>query len=235
LVLLGKFGERWRQDAAATTYKGLVARFCDQKLGKSVGSVANSPLAELIKSTCVLWQYLSSNPSDSSFLEWLESAASENVDKSMESSLLALDGVLLSVVEGVDSSTNNGLASVDLEAHLTYLWRETYAHYADKEEDQLRRAFVSRARGVMNVSYPDKAERHRIYVTGLPVRSAKDMIRRYPQVQAQLKKSDAYALWSQTERFHYIEETVDTLQLIHGFSLPAKLRRSKVDWHKILE
>jgi hypothetical protein len=235
LVLLGKFGERWRQDAAATTYKGLVARFRDHKLGKAVGSVAQSPLAALINSTFVTWQRLSSNTSYSSFLAWLESAASDDLDESVAPSLLALDGVLLSVVEDVDSSTNSGLASVDLEAHLTQVWRETYAYYAEKEEDRLRRAFVARARGVVHVGYPDRTERHRIYVTGLPVRSAKDMMRRYPHVQAQLKKSDPYALWSKTERFTYIEETIDTLQLIHGFSLPAKLRRSKVDWREILQ
>jgi len=103
LVLLGKFGERWRQDAAETTYKGLIARFRDHKLGKVVGSVAHSPLAELINAIFVTWQRLSSNTSYSSFLAWLESAASHDLDESMESSLLALDGLLLSVVEEVDT------------------------------------------------------------------------------------------------------------------------------------
>ena len=73
-----------------------------------------------------------------------------------------------------------------------------------------------------------------MYRTGLPPRSANQLLDLYPRARANAPGS-AYAFWPRSSRLDYVTKVVEIIGEVDRFRYPDKLNRRKIRWQDILE
>jgi hypothetical protein len=136
-----------------------------------------------------------------------------------------LDGILISVTHE---------SPLDAEDALRRAWRETFAHYATAEEGRLEEIFTRRGVAVETQIYADADQRRRIYRTTLPPRGATAVMTAAPDVLAHLRTGGEYAQWPTSRRFEFVEQTVELVSTVEGFSIPANVGQTQATWRDAL-
>lgn len=95
------------------------------------------------------------------------------------------------------------------------------------------RWFVHRGRALVLNVYPDKAQRKRLYRTGLPPWQGDLLMRLYPPIRQHLLSGSDYASRDTAGQFVFVKELVDLLGQHPKFQ-PAEKTPGKVPWETIL-
>lgn len=199
---------------------------------------ASSPLAHLLRALEAAWTELTGGGGPEAFTTWLEQTAVVGVGEEAGSAyryLDSLDAFLIAAIQEVEELQQSELASDQVEAELTAIWRQTYAFAAVKEEARLARIWLARGRAI-KVLYPNAAQRRRIYKTSLSPRSATTLLALAEAVRTKLKEGAGYARWTVEERFAFIRDVLALLSQVPSFQIATTLGRSKnfQDWAKLL-
>ncbi|RWO75262.1 MAG: DEAD/DEAH box helicase [Mesorhizobium sp.] len=155
-------------------YASLLRRLTAEAAGEGEH---NSPLAMLMQTLFEQSQQLEGVEDEDDFLRWLEETAPNAVspqagtwtdapDAQLADTLDELDGVVLAAIEEVRDVGGGAMTSQRAEGILAEIWQRTFARVASDYEAWMERAFVRRGRGVVDVVYPDPAERTRLYSYG---------------------------------------------------------------------
>lgn len=161
------------------------------------------------------------------FEEWLESVSTETLEGPIRRSVDALDQVVLDALVEAESLvvTEELLAPADLEARLRELWSASFAAVVESEERRMSRLICLRGKGVLR-DYPSKPERRRLYMTGLPPRSATSFLGTAVVLQDHLRSSSHYAVKTEEEMLEWIYGIVDIVRVDEalGFRDPGDLK-----------
>lgn len=233
----GKDGAAW---GARKDYISLIQGLSPTEVGQTETQQARSPLAVLLTLIEKSWQKIAKSEDTSLFMSWLESAAPLELspgdhDGVLIDALDTLDAFLLAAIEEAEQLRDRNLDPLDLEQRLLDLWQRTYARYASADEQRLRLVFVTRGRSLFSKVYPDRPMRRRIYNAGLPPRSARQLLDKYPEVHAHLATGFNYAAWDKQEQFEYVRKTIELLTSVRAFALPTQTPGGRKNhWENIL-
>lgn len=228
--------EQGQQTALARrNYNEIVRDLASDNLGGE--SSRTSPLAELLTDLWNQWRLLTNSDDLDAYFHWLEvtvppqtlAATSAEVPANM-ATLDTLDGVLLSAVVEGEEVNADGSAEYDLQA----FWRRSFAAVAGAQAAE-QEAFLRRGHALRTTVYPDRHERNRLYRTGLPPRSAQQMLGIFPLVREMLATGGNYAGCARVEKLRYVTSVVEMVASIDRFRLETKIGRKKCEWREILE
>jgi hypothetical protein len=127
------------------------------------------------------------------------------------------------------------LATEQLEAELTAIWRRTYAFASAQEEERLAAIWLARGRAI-KTQYPDATQRRRIYKTSLSPRSATSLLNLVDTARATLEGGAGYARWTSEQRFTLIRDVLALLSQVPSFKISTTLGKGRNfhDWPRLL-
>lgn len=223
---------------ARKRYVTLVREFAQSIRAEGNGTLALSPIGQLVQEIEDQWQLASGSSDRGEFLRWLEETAplalgdATRRDALAVEALDALDAILLPVLEDAEAPPSAEGTQADLEMGLKAYWQASYARYASKEENRLAEAFVHRGLALRRSIYREGAQRRSLYRTGLPPRAATELLELSKAVLEHLRSGEGYAGWDAEKRFEFIAALIGIFQENSRFSAPAT--PSRVRWQVIL-
>lgn len=226
-------------------YFNLIRMLQAQGDRSNLTSGANSALASLLIYLEEKWSEISRARRQRDFITWLEQTApisfddptdddNENPEIEAIEALDSLDSILLSAIVETEQIASQELSLDELEGQLQRIWRRTYAHYANQEEESLERVFIRRGRALKTNIYTDVSQRRRLYRTSLPPRSGTRLLELYRPLREHLETGTEYAAWSPDQRFNYIRDTVGILGRLSKFRVANPTRPRDLTWEQIL-
>jgi hypothetical protein len=234
LVVLAGQEQRQAGDLSRRRYNEILRDLNGTRLGSQQAQA--SPLAELLIDLWDQWCLVSHSMDREEFHHWLEVTVPPLVPTEAGplpptlAALDALDGVLLSaVVEGeeVHGATNP-------EDVLRSFWQRSFAAVAGAHATQ-QAAFLRRGNALRTTIYPNRSERNRLYRTGLPPRSAHQMLALFPSVRTTLASGSEYSVAGREAKLQYVTRVAEMVGSIDRFAFKSKIGRRTCDWRVILE
>ncbi|QEL17376.1 DEAD/DEAH box helicase [Limnoglobus roseus] len=218
-------------------YNELIAELVTKSSLLGSENLKVSPLAELLTFLYGQWSNLTGSQDVASFHDWLERTAVDDVTSigaasdalTAEGVLDTLDSLLLAAV--VELEQANALTTA--EDALKKLWQHSFAAHVGSS-DQLRDIFLRRGLAIGNTVYTDRRRRRNLYRTGLPPRSASELLALYPAIREEALPGTDYAKWDKPRRLKYVTTMVGLIGRIKRFEFAAKASRSKVNWQNVL-
>ncbi|UVT18402.1 MAG: DEAD/DEAH box helicase [Nitrospira sp.] len=222
-------------------YEGLVAGIEETTMASRDGApedAASSPLAHLLRALEAAWVQLTGGGTHEHFMTWLERTAVIGDDGEAGLAyryLDTLDSFLIAAIQEVEDLQLAELATEQLEAELTAIWRRTYAFASVHEEERLAEIWFARGR-VIKAHYPEATQRRRIYKTSLSPRSARSLLDLVDTARATLESGAGYSRWTSEQRFTFIRDVVALLSQVPSFKISTTLgrRRNFHDWPRLL-
>jgi len=191
-----------------------------------------SPLALLLRTIRErAIRVLGIDPDD--FLDWLESSVPTDIseeageDAADRRSRLAdavdeLDGILLTAIEEVAKAEEQEMSPARAEEHLAQLWSTTFSAVAAEQEAWLEEALVLRGRGIIEIVYPDAAERRRLYQYGFTPLVGRRFEAVAPQIRVLIERAENFGEDEATARIDVFEAIGDLLTVDRGFGFRVR-------------
>lgn len=217
-------------------YSTIITNIENSASQHSYAAMASSPLLVLLASLKEAWAEISGKSSDQDFTRWLEqTAVTEDEDNNAIKSLDSLDAFLIAAIQEVESLRGGAIIPADLETELIRIWQTTYAKASAQEEERLKTIWLIRGKAIQ-IAYPDKAQREKIYKTSLPPRSAKKLIHSQQALINTIEAGRSYALMDREEKLAFIASVIEMISGVPAFKLSGKLGKNtkKFDWKEIL-
>lgn len=240
VLLLGSDSSDWNATRDRNSYRALINEISNPEQS-SANNGPESPLAALIAQVHSQWRRIQSQGRNRDFFNWLEVTAPNDFNGNSGpefnaiESLDSLDSILLASIVELELIAARQLSVDELEENLQRIWRRTYAHVANQEEQRLQQIFLHRGRALINSVYTNSTERRRLYRTSLPPRSGSRLLELYPQLKEYLQTGLRYAEWSQNEKFEYIRGIVNLVNTIPQFEIQIRTRIRTFSWSQILK
>lgn len=241
LVLLQAKPMDWSSRQAQTEYESMIERLRVKPGPQSNSSSAESALATLLWGIWTQWKEIARSADESTFIAWLETAATIVPEKPMDRSdaaplidgLDSLDSILLASIVEIELIAGATINQTLLEGKLADIWRRCYAHYASRQEAKLGMWFKRRGHALATRIYPDVNQRRRLYRSGLPPRLGNLLVGLYPQVSRYLDAGADYADRDSDGRFEFIAGLVELLGAHPKFAIATKVPKGST-WQDIL-
>jgi len=187
--------------------------------------------------------------SDEGFFEWLNTALPEDITPDagvgathdharLADDLDELDGFLLTVLAEAVVEDSQPMTGPTAELHLQAIWTRTFSAVAAAQEAWLERAFIQRGRAVVEVAYPEAAERARLYQYGFTPHIGRRFERVATAIEAVLAEGGTYGINDSRARLAKFIEVGDLLAADRGFGF--RIRSTKADtelldgWREVL-
>ena len=138
-----------------------------------------------------------------------------------------LDGVLLSALEELQRMDNAELDGADAEADLSAIWIRTFTVLAAAQEEWMEEAFVRRGHAILDLIYPDRDERRRLYQYGFTPFIGRRFEEVVPEIMERLQGADGYGGADDPSRLALFFEFGGLLAEDRGFGF--RVRRTVTD------
>ena len=201
---------------------------------------ATSPLAELLRAIEGSWRALTGGGTGQQFEDWLQQTAATTQTQAVDErraleGLDSLDAFLLSAIQELEEIEEHDYAGPELEEALGRLWRCSYAFAAARDEERLRRIWMSRGRSVKTL-YPERTVRRQIYRTSLTPRSALALVDRVDRIRQLFLDGANYATMATEQRLLCVGDVLAVLSDIPSFNIGTRLGRQPgfEDWRLVL-
>lgn len=200
---------------------------------------ASSALSELLSAIERAWSELTGSSSEQEFADWLERTAvtdQGNANPARAVLLLdSLDSFLLTAIQEVEELRGGDLPANALEDELIRIWQRTYAFASARNEERLRRIWLSRGR-VIKEQYPNPLSRRRIYKTSLSPRSALVLLDQAETMRVKLLEGASYGHMTVEGRFAFLRDVLDLLSSVPSFHLDQEIGSgaNRQDWTTLL-
>ncbi|HGO9419697.1 TPA: DEAD/DEAH box helicase [Bacillus cereus] len=231
---------------AKRAYVDIISGYLNDNKKDSFNEESNdsSPLAKLIAYISEQWRIMADSDSSEEFIDWLEKCVpseNENIfnkDPKLEAvkALDTLDAILISSIAEFENVRETNTSRAELEKLLKETWRKTYAYFATKQEEKLEEIYINRGTAVFENVYPNKADRRKIYKTGLQPRFALQLFKIQEDIVNQLKTGTNYKSWTVEEKMNYLVSCVREVTKLNKFEIKSKIGsgKSSANWEDIL-